>query len=418
MEANTPLKKNDLQVSDIEAVKVIKAFYPLTLLRRMYLSATLFASKGLIDLAASGAFYFFLSIIPIVLLVVYVLDISIAGYGKLSDYFFYLLAQFNPQISRGFFEEIGLLNSEKKSFFGIIGVIGLIWSSRSVFNGIRSTFDLIFSGDSKRGFLKDNLISLIFVPMVVAACITVFIVVVVVKNLAMLFEKFGVPYFASASAMGIYSNIIIAVIIFFTSYLFYRFLPSNKPDGSDVVPGAALFALSAFILQKGLYGVITMASYYLVYGIISTLIVGLFWVYILFALFYFFAQFVYVQHMYSELEFNTFYINMSGYGNFIEKQLFKRPDTVILRFGRHLKAGETVYLQGDEAKAFYILLSGQIKTVKKNELGNEKVTTVNPNETFGESGALSKSFYEKTSSLDPKVQQIMLKSYLHRMEEG
>ncbi len=419
-----------------EAVDVIKYFYPMAIIRRMYLSAYLFSSKSILDLSASSAFYFFLSIIPMTLLIVYVLDISIAGYGKLSDYFFMLLSEFNPQLNKEFFEQIGLFKNEKKSFFGVIGIIGLIWSSRSVFNGVRITLDMIFSGNSKRGFLTDNLISLIFVPLIVAGCILIFMVGVIVKNLALLFEKFGVPYFAGASAMSVYSNMIIAILVFVASFCLYRFLPTNRPKSIDAVFGAALFTFFAFILQKGLSGVITMASYYLVYGVISTLIVGLFWVYILFAMFYFFAQYVYVEHMYKEFEFINYYLNKNGYGNFVENLLFSKPHDVLKSFSKVYDKDFTIYRKNEPANNFYILLKGKVKI--KEEYGNNEVIEyiVGEEETFAESAAISKAmynntavtlekcqvieiprkFYENVSMLEPKIQQIILNYYLQHQE--
>lgn len=425
------------QESGIEPIEVIKSFYPLILLRKIYLSVSLFSSKGLLDLAASGAFYFFLSIIPMALLVVYVLDVSLAGYGKLSDYFFNLLTQFNPQISKDFFEQIGLLNSDGKSFFGIIGIVGLIWSSRSIFSGIRSAFELIFSNGSKRSFLTDSLISLIFVPLVFVACITFFAAGIVVRRLADVFEKFGVPCFAGSSALDTYTNIITVVMIFVITFCLYRFLPSRRPSSTDAVSGAVLFTVSAVIVQKGLYGVISIASYYLVYGVISTLIVGLFWVYVLFALFYLFAQFVYVQHMFPELEFDVYYTVVSkGKGDFIENMLFRRPDAAVSRFSRSVRTGEIIFGQGDPAEAFYILSSGEVKTVRKNDNGPDAVANIFPGETFGESGVLSKtvydrtaeavkdsvfleiprSFYERAAALDPRLPQTVLDSYLAHMD--
>lgn len=415
--------------------KMLDLFNPVIMARKIYLSFYLFSSKSVLDLSASSAFYFFLSIIPMALLIVYMLDISIAGYGKLSDYFFMLLSQINPELNKDFFEKIGLFKNEKKSVYGIIGVIGLIWSSRSVFNGLRVTLDLIFLGKTKRSFLKDNLISFVFLPLIVAICIFIFVFSIIVKNIALLFDKFGITDFIPFLAVNTYINIIIYLIVFVSAFCLYKFLPSNRPSKMESMIGALLFTLFFFILQKGIYGLITLASYYLLYGVISTLIVGLFWVYILFAMFYFFAQFVYVLDNYKELEFIYYCSYLNNESNFIEKLLFKEPIELEKYFGNFFRENEIIYNKNDDANYFYILINGKVKIIEEIN-GNKQEYIVDENEIFAENCALlkvsynntaisieesfaikiSKEFYEKVLVLEPKIQQFILNSYLKHKE--
>lgn len=419
-----------------KTIKFFKLFNPVSILRNTYLSISFFASKNILDLSASSAFYFFLSIIPMTLLIVYVLDISIAGYGKLSDYFFMLLSQINPELNKKFFDEIGLFNNERKSFYGIIGIVGLIWSSRSVFNGIRTTLDLIFLGKLKRGFLKDNLISLIFLPLVVIICILIFVIGVIVKNLSLLLTKYHIDFIESSFVISVYSNSTILILIFISSFCLYRFLPCNRPRNIPAIIGALLFTFFSLILQKGLYGIISLASYYLLYGVISTLIVGLFWVYILFAMFYFFAQLVYVLDNYNELEFINYCLCISGECNYLEKKLFKEPFNLISIFGKNFKSGDTIYDYNDKADYIYILIIGKVKIINKNINGEENFIVINNNSLFAENAILSTSNYNSTAIaledslivvinrdffnrvliLEPKIQQIILNSYLYREE--
>ena len=67
-------KDEIMEKIDIQPVELIRTFYPLSLIRRIYLTFSFFGSKSLINHAASGAFYFLLSVVPLALFFVFVLD--------------------------------------------------------------------------------------------------------------------------------------------------------------------------------------------------------------------------------------------------------------------------------------------------------------------------------------------------------
>lgn len=396
-----------------EVTDIIKSLYPLRLLRKIYLSIILFADKGILNYAASGAFYFLLSLIPLALIFMTILDTYLAGYGEISNYFFDFLSDINPEINKSFFEQIGFFNNHNgKAVFGIVGAISLIWSSRSVFSGMKNAFDTIFDDGEKSNFIIGNLIPFIFVPLLFVLSVAFFIAAALFSRINEIIAGLGFKKLSELSMSAGFSEIVTIIFIFGVTFCFYRFLPARRPAGINAFTGAVLFTISAVLIQKVFYKIIHVADYYLVYGVISVLIAGLFWVYILFSLFYIFAQFVYVQYKFSELEFAYYYTKyISGEGNFIEKALFREPQEAITDYGVGYAAGETIISKGDKGGYLFILISGKALS-NKGGVGKE----ITKGAIFGASGALNVEGYEYNVSAETECTTLKLpKDYYDRI---
>ena len=380
---------------DIEPVELIKSFYPLTLLRRIYLTFTFFSNKSLINHAASGAFYFLLSIVPLALFFVFVLDSWLSGYGKVSDYFFQLLSEINPEINKQFFENLGLLKGGS-SIYGVVGIIGLLWSARLVFTSIRNGFDVIFPSIRQRGLIYafdlNNIIDLSFLN----------------------------------SLTGFYP-VILAVFI---AFMLYRFIPNVKIKGTYALTGAILFVATMILTQKILGLFISWSKYHILYGVISALIIALFWTYILFSLFYFFAVFIYVQSHYTELEFIKWYSAVNGKAGMVDKIFFYNSLSSLKCYQKAVAKDEVIFKQGDKGGYIFLLLSGVVFLEKDKNF----VSDIAVNSFFGESGVvgeciydidavcqvpgyilqLPQELYEKIVSASPDISQNMLKTVIER----
>lgn len=412
---------------NFEPIAIIKSFYPLTLVKKIYLSIVLFADKGILNFAASGAFYFLLSIIPLALIFVTVLDTYLVGYGKISNAFFNFLSELNPDINKSFFEQIGLLGANSgKVVFGIVGGVGLIWSSRSVFSGMKSAFDIIFDDGESGNVIINNLIPFIFVPIIFILSVLFFLATAFFNRVNTIIGKLGIKELSDFALSGGFSTAAMIFFIFGATFCLYRFLPARRPTSLNAFTGAVLFTLSILLMQNVFYKIVHVADYYLVYGVISMLIAGLYWVYIMFALFYLFAQFVYVQYKFSELEFAYFFTKfLSQRGNFIEKILFRNPYSAMKKFMVHYESRDIIIENGRLGGYLYVLIAGSVIADKIN--GSQKLKI---GEMFGESGVLlsnkyeysvkaetacavlkiPKDFYERVVRLEPKFLQSVLDS--------
>lgn len=414
---------------DIEPVELIKSFYPLILLRRMYLTFTFFTGKGLVNHAASGAFYFLLSIVPLALFFVFVLDSWLFGYGKVSDYFFQLLSEINPEINKQFFENLGLLKGGS-SIYGIVGIIGLLWSARLVFMSIRNGFDVIFPSINQRGLIKNNLISLIFLPIIFITTIVFFLSSAIVKQLNKLIYTFELNDMLDLSFLNSLTGFYPVLLAVFIAFILYKFIPNVKIKGTYALSGAILFVAVMLITQKILSLFMVWSKYYILYGVISALIIALFWTYILFALFYFFALFIYVQSHYSELEFIKWYNAVNGKASVMDKLLFYNSLSSLKCYQKTIVKGDKIFKQGEKGGSIFLLLSGVVFLEKNNNF----ISDIAVNSFFGESGVvgecvydtdavchvpgfilkLPQEFYNKIIAASPDVAQNMLKAIIKR----
>ncbi len=416
---------------DIEPVEFIKSFFPLTLLRHIYLSFSLFSSKSLINHAASGAFYFLLSIVPLALFFVFVLDSWLSGYGKVSDYFFQLLSEINPQLNKQLFENLGLLKGGS-SVYGFVGIIGLLWSSRLIFTSIRNGFDIIFPSKKQRGVIKNNLISLIFLPIIFIAAVVFFVLSAVIKQLNILIYRFDLNNLIDLSFLSNITGFYHVILAVFIVFMLYRFIPNAKLKGTYALTGAVLFIITMYLTQKILGIFISWTKYQILYGVISALIIALFWTYILFSLFYFFAVFMYVQAHYTELEFIKWYNAVNGSANMIDVMFFHNSLSSLKKYEISLFKGQTIYGTGDKGGYIYLLLSG-IVFIEKN---NQFIEDVAVNSFFGESGVLGdliynnsavcqvpgyalklpKDIYDKIINADPAISNLLLTNLIEKYQ--
>ncbi len=414
---------------DIEPVELIKSFYPLTLLRRIYLTFTFFSNKSLINHAASGAFYFLLSIVPLALFFVYVLDSWLSGYGIVSDYFFQLLSEINPEIDKQFFENLGLLTGGS-SIYGIVSIFGLLWSSRLIFTSIRNGFDVIFPSSSQRGLIKNNLVSLIFLPIIFIATTVFFLAGAVIKQLNKLIYTLELNDIIDLSFLDKLAGIYPVILAVFVAFILYRFIPNVKIKGTYTLTGAILFVTVMIFTQKILGLFISWTQYHILYGVISALIIALFWTYILFSLFYFFAVFIYVQSHYKELEFIKWYSAVNGKAGIIDKLFFRNSLSSLKCFQKAVSKDEVIFKHGSNGGFIFLLLSGIVFLEKDKKF----VSDIAVNSFFGESGVVGEciydidavcqvpgfilqipqELYEKIVSASPAISQNMLQTVIER----
>lgn len=415
---------------DIQPVELIRTFYPFTLIRRIYLTVSIFSNNSLINHAASGAFYFLLSVVPLALFFVFVLDIWLSGYGKVSDYFFQLLSNINPAINRDFFESMGLLKGNS-SFYGIIGAVGLLWSSRLVFTSIRNGFDIIFTSSKKRGIIKNNLVSLIFLPITFVSALSYFIISAVTKQVDKLINEFNLNDLIDLSFLNSLTSYYPVVLALFIAFILYKFIPKVKVKGTYALAGAILFIVSIYLAQKILGAFIGASKYNIIYGVISALIVALIWTYILFILFYFFATFIYVISHYSELEIVKYYNTYHNKSFFLDKIMFTSSLSSMKQYELKLNKGDKLFSYNQHGGYIYMLLSGIVFLEREGKF----IADIPTNSFFGESGVIGemvyssdavcqvpgyalkipKEMYDKITTVSPNISSEILTNVVERM---
>lgn len=175
---------------------------------------------------------------------------------------------------------------EQSNSFGIVAIMTMAWSSLSLFSNLTASLDEIFRVPNGRGIWKLRLqaigISLALVVLVIASFVTAGVLrllSVLLLDQPSLWLSIGIRFLPFG----------LDVVIF---ALLFRFVPARFVHWDAVLPAALLGAVG-WELAKGGFGfyLTNLGGFQFVYGGIATVIVFLFWAYLIAAIFLFSAEF-------------------------------------------------------------------------------------------------------------------------------
>ena len=175
---------------------------------------------------------------------------------------------------------------EQSNSFGIVAIMTIVWSSLSLFSNITASLDEIFRVPNGRNIWKLRLqavgISLALVMLLIASFLTsgvLRLLSVLLLDQPSLWLSIGIRFLPFG----------LDVVIF---GLLFRFVPARHVHWDAVLP-AALAGAVGWELAKSGFGLYLkgVAGFQFVYGGIATVIVFLFWAFLIAAIFLFSAEF-------------------------------------------------------------------------------------------------------------------------------
>ena len=170
--------------------------------------------------------------------------------------------------------------------FGIVAIMAVAWSSLSLFSNLTASLDEIFRVPNGRNIWRLRLqaigISLALVVLVVASFVTsgvLRLLSVLLLDQPSLWLSIGIRFLPFG----------LDVVIF---ALLFRFVPARYVHWDAVLPAALLGAVGWELAKSGFgYYLTNLGGFQFVYGGIATVIVFLFWAYLIAAIFLFSAEF-------------------------------------------------------------------------------------------------------------------------------
>ncbi len=175
---------------------------------------------------------------------------------------------------------------EQSNSFGIVAIMTIVWSSLSLFSNLTASLDEIFRVPNGRNIWKLRLqalgISLALVILVIASFLTsgvLRLLSVLLLDQPSLWLSIGIRFLPFG----------LDVVIF---GLLFRFVPARYVHWDAVLPAALLGAVGWELAKSG-FGLYmnSVAGFQFVYGGIATVIVFLFWAFLIAAIFLFSAEF-------------------------------------------------------------------------------------------------------------------------------
>lgn len=340
----------------------------------MSITFTFFLRNELRNHAAAGAYYMLLSMIPLVLILVFIFDTFLKNYPGFSNDLFMVLSLFNDNLTPEMFEKFGI-SKTAGSAIGIFGLLNLLLSSRLILASMQRAFSVIFPAEKKRNFILENVISFGVIPVLFILVVFIGILNSVRDVLLTYLLINGVSTVYIEPVINIVQYVVPAFVSFFIVFFIFRYLPVRKPDSSSALKGALLF-LVVFVAVKSLaYAVFKQVAANTAYGLLGSLIVVLVWAYFVFLLFFFCAQYVFVNYRADILILNRLFSDEALPNRFLVVN-----KKILERYTYSLTAGETLFDMGDKSENVFYLMSGELDVFADSG----KAGVISAGEVFGE----------------------------------
>jgi membrane protein len=363
-----------LLVTFLNSEKFFAAF-----LQKLGITLSFFLRHELRNHAAAAAYYLLLSLIPMVLLLIYIFDNFLTNYPRFSEDLFLILEMFNANLNKETFDQLGI-SKKLGGAIGVFGALNLLWSSRLILLAIQRAFAVIFPSDKTRNFIWENAIAFIVLPVVF---VTVLIIAVLngAKEIILSylnFYGFDIQYFDLF--FSLITNAVPAVLAFIMVFMSYKFIPVKRPGTRSALKGSFLF-LSVFIICRvGVMSIFDMITVNSAYGVVGSVILIMMWTYFVFVLYFFCAQYVFVGFKRDVLILDRLFSSEKPTDSFM--MLNKK---VLDKYTKMLRGGDILCFQGEESKEVYYLRRGRLKVV----IGDKYIADINTGEVFGEMAHLT-----------------------------
>ncbi|WP_458209319.1 YihY/virulence factor BrkB family protein [Haladaptatus sp. NG-SE-30] len=215
--------------------------------------------------AASFAYYAFVSILPMLLLLFVVVS-TLRG-EELARAVIQQVATLTPT-GRGLIRN-ALTSSSGRLEVSIISLLTLLWSAVKVFRSLDFAFSLIYDATTEPTFLdqlRDG--GVVLVTMAVA-----FVLMVVVNIPTELFS-IPVPVDEFLSQLELFAGLVLAF------FPMYYILPPVSLSIREALPGTFVAAGGWLVLQVGFQLYAGVATQYTTYGILGAVLLFVIWLYI------------------------------------------------------------------------------------------------------------------------------------------
>jgi membrane protein len=234
--------------------------------------------------AAALAYYTIFSIFPLSLLFIVGIG-SVVGSAVAEAQVANALGIFLPSESALFLQENVSNALRQGTSFGLIALIGLVWSGLGLFSNVTSSLDLIFHVPTSRSLWRQRLMALVMIVMLIVLVTASFMTSLSMRLMAaLLLDRASIWLSIGSYFVPLGLNMVIFLLLF-------RYVPARHVYWDAVWP-AAIFGAIGWELAKTGFGwyLANLANYQFVYGSIATVIVLLFWAYILASVFLFSAE--------------------------------------------------------------------------------------------------------------------------------
>lgn len=228
--------------------------------------ATVFQEEKITFLAASVAFYAFVSIIPLLLMSLAIG--SLVGGQAFADHIILLV---EGQLSEQGVTvvEQALTGSAGRGTASVVSLVTLTWSAMKLVRGLDLAFDEVYGSEAETSLSQQIINGLTVLGIVGLA-------VVVMIGLGTLLARpslVGVPFIDVLGWVGL------TVGLFVIFLPFYYVLPPVDVSVKEILPGALVAGVGWLLLQAGFQLYAANAGQYQAYGFLGVVLLFIMWLY-------------------------------------------------------------------------------------------------------------------------------------------
>lgn len=232
--------------------------------------------------AAALAYYIFFSLFPLLFILVYAATfIWSLGTEQAFDGAVEFISQAIP-VSQDLIRDNLERIITRRGTVGLIGLVGALWSASSAFSTLTHDINEAFDDAVARGAVRKRLMGIV---MVVAIVVLLLLSLGATATLHVLSQMPLVPQnliFLETVVGSILLRVVPLISSFLLFLALFQWVPAKQVRWRAALSGAGLAAL-AWELAKSLFSwylASGLASYTIIYGSLSSVIVLLFWIYI------------------------------------------------------------------------------------------------------------------------------------------
>ena len=213
--------------------------------------------------AASIAYYAFVSLIPLLLLVL-VLATTFGGQDLANR----ITQQAGNSLPNGAGQLLtsALTGSTGAGGATVVGIVTLVWSALKVFRGLDIAFSRMYAHEGPDGIaeqVKDGLVALVGV--VLGTVVTV-AVAVVISSVDIALVIAGVDLF------GLLVSLVLIAALAVVLFPLYYYLPAENVTAREAIPGAIFASVGLVVLQTVFRIYAGQAGKYAAYGVIGAVL--------------------------------------------------------------------------------------------------------------------------------------------------
>lgn len=246
---------------------------------KLYLIAVDFSTQmrkqNISAFAASIAFFFFLSVVPMLMVICTVIPYTPLTEKDLVE----AVTDITPDMVDGLVESLIADVYDKSAGILSVAVIATIWSAAKGVMALMKGLNAVNGVDENRNYFVIRIIASFYtIVMLLAVILSLFIMVFGDQLVTLVLHRLPQLQMVVSFAMNFRFLVVWAVLTLMFAAI-YAYVPDKKQKFKEQIPGAAFASVSWSIFSWGFSVYLTYGNSYGIYGSLSLIIIILIWMY-------------------------------------------------------------------------------------------------------------------------------------------